>query len=182
MVGVSGEVGKGRGVWDVISFWTGREQEDGSSFLRRMSGVGMEEGAGGGGFSGKGNKHQREAETCLEIRVPSCPLGGFSRFKLERGKISGWKGQEVAVGSGWLSLFFPCLSLSTHTPRIQRGLVFFKLLSSSDQDNLDKRRRVARNEGWKWCGGLPKQHFARPGKSRRYYRPHHQHPPLSQRN
>lgn len=115
MVGVSGEVGKGRGVWDVISFWTGREQEDGSSFLRRMSGVGMEEGAGGVGLSGKGNKHQREAETRLEIRVPSCPLGGFSRFKLERGKISGWKGQEVAVGSGWLSLFFPCLSLSTHT-------------------------------------------------------------------
>lgn len=56
MVGVSGEVGKGRGVWDVISFWTGREQEDGSSFLRRMSGVGMEEGAGGGGVQWQGKQ------------------------------------------------------------------------------------------------------------------------------
>lgn len=86
---------------------------------------------GGGGISVAWEANTKEKlETRLEIRVPSSPLGGFSRFKLERGKIPGWKGQEeVAVGSGWLSSFFPCLSLSTHTPRIQRGLVFLNCSS-----------------------------------------------------
>lgn len=117
---------EGKGGLGCYFFWAGREQEDGP-FCDDGSLVSGRR----GGISVAWEANTKEKlKTRLEIRVPSSPLGGFSRFKLERRKISGWKGQEeMAVGSGWLSSFFPCLSLSTHTPQIQRGLVFLNCSS-----------------------------------------------------
>lgn len=105
-----------KGVWDAISFWVGGS--------RRTALSAADVWCRDGNLGGKGSKHLGEARLVWKSEFQVLLFRGFPRFKLETGKISGWKGQEVAVGSVWLFFFFPFLSLSTHTPRIQRGLVF----------------------------------------------------------
>lgn len=71
-----------------VLFFLGREGAGGRSFLRRRKpGFGTE--GGESQWHGKEANTKEKLETRLEIRVPSSPLGGFSRFKLERGKIPG---------------------------------------------------------------------------------------------
>lgn len=116
MVGVSGEVGKGRGVWDVISFWTGREQEDGSSFLRRMSGVGMEEGAGGVGVSVARETNTKEKPRLVwksefrAVLLVDSLASNLRGGKYQAGRVRRWQ----LVRGGCPCFFLVCHLAHTH--------------------------------------------------------------------